>query len=411
MRILLATLGTAGDVHPFIGIGVALKQRGHNVVLATNGHFQGRVEGAGLAFAALGPAEAYRETISGVGVFASERTGMRRMFDGIIFPAMRPLYDLIRTMRGEGPLVVAASSLCFGARIAQDRDGIPTATVHLQPTLLRGAADLPALPDWLTVGMRQRLLPLVDWVADRTLGTGVNPLRRELGLPPARRILGVWLHSPQRVIALFPPWYGVPQPDWPPNVRQTGFPRYDAGGSDGLPPGLDEFLAAGAPPIVFTPGTGMAQAERFFAESIEACRGLGRRGLLLTPHREQVPESLPETVRRFDYAPFSQVLPRACAIVHHGGVGTIAQGLAAGIPQLVVPWGFDQPDGAARVRRLGVGDSIRPREYRASAAASVLKRLLDAPEVAQRCRELAARAAEGDPVADTCREIEAMRER
>src|SRR5690349_7107878 len=103
MRILLATLGTAGDVHPFVGIGIALKQRGHDVVLATNGHFEAGIRQAGLAFASIGAPEEYRQAISGTGLFTSGPAGMRRLFDRIVYPSMRPLYELIRTMRAEGP--------------------------------------------------------------------------------------------------------------------------------------------------------------------------------------------------------------------------------------------------------------------------------------------------------------------
>jgi rhamnosyltransferase subunit B len=410
LRIVLATLGTAGDVRPFVVLGAALEQRGHDVTLATNGYFEPQVRGAGLAFISIGPGEAYREAISGPGVFTHGPAGVRRLFEGVIYPAMQPLYELIRERHAAGPLAVAASTLCFGARMAQEKLAVPTATVHLQPTVLRGAGDLPSLPGWLGVGMRRRLFPLLDRLSDRLLGPNLNPLRQKLGLPPARGILGAWMHSPRLVIALFPSWYAAHQPDWPPNVRQTGFLRDLPAPGESLPPGLDEFLAAGAPPVVFTPGTGMAQAEHFLAVAVQVCSALGRRGLLLTPHLAQVPPALPQAVRQFDHAPFAALLPRCAGIVHHGGAGTIAQALAAGIPQLVVPWAFDQPDGAARVVRLGVGGSLRPAAWKAPAAATALWRLLVSPEVALRCREVAARMAEGDPLSDTCALIETLAE-
>ncbi len=103
-------------------------------------------------------------------------------------------------------------------------------------------------------------------------------------------------------------------------------------------------------------------------------------------------------VRAFNYVPFSKVLPRAAALVHHGGIGTTAQALAAGVPQLVVPFAHDQPDNAARVRRLGVGDFLLPRRYRVGVVLQSLRRLLASSTVRENCRrragELAPRASD-----------------
>jgi UDP:flavonoid glycosyltransferase YjiC (YdhE family) len=214
------------------------------------------------------------------------------------------------------------------------------------------------------------------------------------------------MHSPQRIIGLFPEWYAPPQPDWPAHARQTGFPLYDEGEVQQLSPEAETFLAEGPNPIVFTPGSGMQHAHRFFAASVEACRRLGRRGALLTPFAEQIPDGLPDGVRHFAYLPFSRALPHAAALVHHGGIGTMSQALAAGVPQLITPYAFDQPDTAARIRRLGVGDAIQPRSYNAETATAALKRLLssDAAAVeARKCAELIRRCS---PLDETCRLIE-----
>src|SRR5262249_32355180 len=151
---------------------------------------------------------------------------------------------------------------------------------------------------------------------------------------------------------LFPEWFGPPQPDWPPNVTMTSFPLFDERGLAELPTDVETFLAAGTPPIVFTPGSAMKQGRAFFTTAVEACVRLGRRGVLLTRFGEQVPPSWPEGIRHFEYVPFSQVFPRAAAVVHHGGIGTTSQCLAAGVPQLIMHMAHDQPDNAARILKL-----------------------------------------------------------
>jgi UDP:flavonoid glycosyltransferase YjiC (YdhE family) len=152
----------------------------------------------------------------------------------------------------------------------------------------------------------------------------------------------------------------------------------------------------------------MQQGRPFFDAAADACRRLGCRGVLLTRYRQQVPERLPPNVRHFDYVPFSRLLPRSAALVHHGGIGTTAQALAAGIPQLVMPMSHDQPDNAARVERLGVGLSLAPRRFQGPAVAAALERLLHTPEVGARCRAVAERMAGCGAVEQTCLALEQL---
>ncbi len=160
------------------------------------------------------------------------------------------------------------------------------------------------------------------------------------------------------------------------------------------------------PPVVFTPGSAMKHGRDFFRVAIEACQRRGGRGLLLARYAAQIPSDLPAGIRHFSYIPFSQVLPRCAAVVHHGGIGTTAQGLAAGIPQLVMPMAHDQPDNAARLERLGVGHGLRPKRFQTPAVVQLLDELLNSSQVTARCREVAAWTRQGDPLGDACRVLE-----
>jgi rhamnosyltransferase subunit B len=226
-------------------------------------------------------------------------------------------------------------------------------------------------------------------------------------LPPMRRTTR-WWNSTEGVLGMFPEWYAPPQPDWPPNVRLTQFPLWDEPDSHPMEPELETFLAAGGRPVVFTPGTANVQAADFFATAVEVCRQVPCRGLLLTRFDEQVPARLPPSVRHQTYAPFGQLLPRAAAIVHHGGIGTLAQALRAGIPQLIVPLSHDQPDNARRLSRFGVGDCLPPAQFKVPAATAILRRLLDSDEVASACAKLAGRFEGVDPFAESCHAIEQL---
>jgi rhamnosyltransferase subunit B len=414
MTIIILTIGSSGDVHPFVGISLALRRRGHRVVFITNPYFGGSAERAGLDVVPLGSTEEFEAALTDPDVWHKHR-GHKAVFN-LVLGGLRRTYDAVvaELAKTTGPTVVVASSLGWGARIAQDQLGFPMATVHLAPSLFRSSIAPPVLPGlfmprWLPLRVKQSIWAGGDkYVLDRMLGPAINALRAELGLPPASSILGTWWNSPDRVIGLFPDWFGKPQADWPEQARLTGFPRYDEADTADVDPELESFLSAGPPPIAFTAGTAMRHGHRFFAACVAVCRSLNRCGLLLTKHADHLPADLPPTVRHVPYAPFSQLLPRCAAVVHHGGVGTTAQALAAGVPQVITPFAHDQFDNAARVRRLGVGTSIPAKRYTARSAVKALAEVLGNPSMGGRCREIAGRMRDDHSVEQTCELIEAL---
>jgi UDP:flavonoid glycosyltransferase YjiC (YdhE family) len=291
--------------------------------------------------------------------------------------------------------------------LAHERHGTPFVTIHLQPAAFRSIHDAPLVPGRIPLSLRPALYRLIDsLVLDREFAPRINEFRSELGLPRVRRIFASWVHSPQKTIGLFPDWFASPQRDWPAQAELTGFVVFDEANGE-LNPALSAFLDQGEPPIVVTAGTAMKHADRFFEVSIQACIELGRRALLLTRYPDQLPSRLPDGVATFTYAPFGAVLPRAAAFVHHGGIGTVAQALAAGIPQLIRPLAFDQPDNAARVQRLGAGLSIRPDHYTPRNVAKMLDELLRSEDVSAKCRLYSARIDAGAAITAACNIIEA----
>jgi UDP:flavonoid glycosyltransferase YjiC (YdhE family) len=133
--------------------------------------------------------------------------------------------------------------------------------------------------------------------------------------------------------------------------------------------------------------------------------------MLVTNYPEQVPKHLPPNIKVFGYLPFSQVLPRAALLVYHGGVGTLAQGIKAGVPHLVVPHGYDQFDSGWRIERLGLGRSIPERRYRAGRVVSAIQSILDDDASIQRRTELASRIDSAGAVARACALIEGLGQR
>lgn len=204
---------------------------------------------------------------------------------------------------------------------------------------------------------------------------------------------------------------GSPQPDWVPQAQVTGFAFYDR-----LLPGqslsneLATFLASGSPPVVFTLGSAVVrQAGNFYIESLEAVKALGCRAVFLVGEKEfqnELPSPLPDGTIAVEYAPFSQLFPKAAAVVHQGGVGTTAQALRAGVPMLIVPYAFDQPDNAARAVRLGTAQSIPREQYRSDRVVTKLRQLLSAPTYRITAQSLKERIGAENGVYSACSAIE-----
>lgn len=409
-HFLFTPVGSSGDVHPFLGIAQALHQRGHDVTVISAETFRRPAEQCGLHFIPALTDEEFQQLVSDPDLW-HPRKGLRVIL-GSMAEHLRSAYDRLREVYQPDRTVIVAASLAFAARVFQDEHAAPVISMHLAPSAFRTLHLLPSgVPgqdlSWLPRPLKQ----LMWWVLDRALldpniAPAINRLRAEIGLPAISRPFKDWMHSPDRTIGLFPPWFGPPQPDWPEQARLTGFPLFDETGQHELDPELERFLDGGAPPIVFTPGSAQNQAGSFFATAIEATAIMQRRCLLLTRYPEQVPRDIPDHARHEAYVPFSSLLPRCAAIVHHGGVGTCAQGLAAGIPQLIMPMGFDQPDNATRLHRLGVGSWVVPKKFTGERVAEALNELLASEKVAESCRRWKEELAEGNPVAETCKLIE-----
>jgi rhamnosyltransferase subunit B len=409
MRILIYAMGSAGDVHPFVGVGRALQSRGHEVFIITSGYFEELVRRAGLGFRALGSVEDFERVQSDPHLW-HPRKALPCVIRHAVDPSYGMILDAAKDLHLPGKTVILASSLGWGSFAARELLDVPVATVHLAPSLfissyrqpvLHGAPVPQAAPGWMKA---------IQWwaagkVVDHHVLPELNRFRKQHGLPPVRDMLRNW-HSPDRVIALFPEWFGPAQPDWPPQTRLTGFPLFDEKEIRELPAGLEAFLDDGAPPVVFTPGSAMTQGKGFFAEAVKALQLAGRRGILLSRFADTIPDRLPREIRHFPYIPFSQVLPRAAALAYHGGVGTCAQTLQAGIPHLVQPMAHDQLDTLSRVRDLGVGDGLHPHQFKAKRIAGMLDRLLNDPAMKARAVEISKRFQPEAWMQETCRLIE-----
>jgi rhamnosyltransferase subunit B len=417
-RIVLTTLGSLGDLHPYVAIALGLKARGHEAVLATAECYRQKVEALGLGFRAVRPdCDIVADPVV-MRRFMNFRWGTIRVLREFFLPAVRETYeDTMAAVNGGADLLVS-HPITFATRLVAEKKGIPWASTQITPMGIFSAYDPPSLPGFPDLTTRLHFLGPTFWGplgrvakwATRAWAKPIYRLRSEIGLPTIGDNPLVDGHSPSMVLALYSKVLADKQPDWPSQTIHTGFPVYDRDGSAGLPPELARFLDDGPPPIVFTLGVSAAMvAGRFFEQSIAAAKRLGHRAVLIVGKGDRsLPTTLPDGVVAFDYAPYSELFPKATVVVHAGGIGTSGLAMRSGRPMLVVPYAHDQPDNAARLTRLGVARTIIGHRTTPARLAAELGRLLTNPVYSHRALEVGELIRREDGVRHACDALEAL---
>jgi UDP:flavonoid glycosyltransferase YjiC (YdhE family) len=412
-RIVLTTVGSFGDLHPKIALALELRRRGHDIVFATHQEYQAKLERLGFAFHRMRPdASALadpKEMARMMNLYRGQEYVIRRW----LMPALDGTYEDLLQCAARADLIISGEGV-FAARLVAEKLGIPWISTVLQPLSFLSAHEpfiLPGLPlpAWLRNSgdaARKMQIALVRAATSRWADP-VKRLRARIGLPPLNGNLFVDdKYSPHLVLALFSAAFAKPQADWPADTVATGFPFYDGSDTDGIAPALGDFLGAGPPPVVFTLGSSAVMTPgRFFDESVATARNIGRRAILLIG-KNPPPRGLGSDCLALEYAPYSTLFPRACAVVHQGGIGTTGQALRAGRPTLIMPYSLDQPDNAARAARLGTSLTVPRRHYQARRITRLLTRLLEQPDFTQRATAVGTAIQAEEGVVTACNAIE-----
>lgn len=393
-HFIVATIGSAGDLFPFLRVALALRARGHRVDFIAPALLEGWVRQSGLSFHGL-PVDAT--------VLADPDLWHARKGFGVVWRATRPPLQRLPALVAQlaqgrpctllvHPLALPEADLCRASM-----PGIAIAAAWLAPSNLPSVHDPMMLgphtvPAWVPLGLRRWLWRqggkrLLDPIAL----PGLNAARRAFGLAPVASFLDYLYGVADLSVTLFPDWFAPRQPDWPQPLACGDFALYEPAPGAPLAIELSTFLGQGDPPVVFTHGTGNQQAARFFSCAVAAVQRLGLRAVLLTPHRGQVPDRLPATVLWLAYQPLRPLLPCSIALVHHGGIGTTAEALRAGLPQLVLPLAHDQFDNGARVVALRTGRLYPGRRLVARRLAASLGALIADQGIVVHCRAIQGR--------------------
>lgn len=329
-------------------------------MLATVPEYRADVEREGLGFVPLGPGFADYGDYEGLmrKVF-DVRRGAEFVIREMVMPNLRRTYDEL--LKVDADLIVS-HPLTVTAPLVAEKRGLPWAATILSPMSLMSTWDPPLIAgvEWLRAFRRlgRRAYAAAFGLSRMILHRWEAPLRalrREIGLPPQQGLAMLeGQFSPHLNLALFDPQLAAPQPDWPSRLRVTGAPLFD---------GVhDEYRVEGEPLVFALGSSAVWVADDFWEHAVRAAQALGRRALLVVgPAR--LP-SLPETIEAVPYLPYSTIFPRAAAVIHQAGIGTLSQAMRSGKPQLIVPFAFDQPDNARRAAALGVARVVPRKAYR-----------------------------------------------
>lgn len=392
-HFIVASVGTRGDLYPMLSIAKTLQARGHKVTFFCAETFRDVVHAAGLSYHMAGTQKQYYDVLEDPEIWHPRK--------GILVLWRKSKHDLhlLRQFVASLPdkqdaIVIAHPMMAVGASLARaECPDLKVVSVYLAPSNLRTLQDPLMIgpyriPRWWPNSWRRWFWWLAERPFDAEIVPDINRERASLGLAPIEHFLAHIYSVADLSVTLFPTWFAQHN-DWPQPILHGDFQFFEPLAEQALAPKLVEFLAAGEPPIVFTPGTGHLHAKEYFAHALAAVQQLGKRAIFLTQFAQQVPANLPPTVLWLEYAAFQTLLPQVALLVHHGGIGSTAEALRAGIAQLVLPFAYDQFDNGARITQLGVGAVLPAKKANGKRLAKQLNAILTSEEIRQQCRQMA----------------------
>ena len=415
-RILIATFGSLGDLHPYMALGVGLRARGYQVKIATLGAYRQKVEAVGLGFFAVRPdLSDFGADPDMIKKAMDLRTGTRYLLENMILPHLENGYKDLLEASYQADFLISHPAT-FAVPVIATQRGLPWAASSLAPLSLASCYDPPliASAQWLRYFQAlgpaaNRLLLALFRRQSKSWIKPITTLRRRAGV---ETVLGhpffEGQFSPLLNLALFSPLFGPPQPDWPAQTAATGFQFMHSDPQlTPLDPALEDFLVKDDPPVVFTLGsTAVMTPGNFYSIAAEACRRIGRRAILLAGPAADKFQSGFDNLFACAYAPHGAVFRRAAVVVHQGGVGTTAEALRSAKPMLVVPFSHDQPDNGRRICRLGSGLMLPRRQFTSNALAACLEKLLKSSVITSRAVQIGSAIQRENGVQTACDAIE-----
>lgn len=416
-RIVMLTIGSRGDVQPFVALGVGLRQAGYNVTIGTHDVFEDFVISYGLDFAPIaGNPRHLLERLASDKAGANTLTFVRQINDWV----NDTLDDLLRdtTFACTHADLILYSFLCpMGPSIAE-KLGIPAVSAYLYPVGVP-TRDYPGVTfsevSWLPKPLNRLTHQIERSLIGVTRRQAINHWRQEdLGLAPYPT-LQVYPYAylddePIHMLYGYSPEVIPPPADYPEHVHVTGYWFLDANSNWTPPPALEAFLNAGEPPVYIGFGSLIdSKTEHLVQMLIAAGRAAGQRILLLSGWAGFQKMTLSDDVFVIPSAPHDWLFPRMAAVVHHGGAGTTAAALRAGVPTVVVPFFGDQPFWGHKVFETGVGpEPIPADQLNAMLLSEAIYQAVNDPTMRERAAQVGATIRAEDGIGSAIRILESL---
>lgn len=408
-HIVLATWGSLGDLYPYIAIAIGLRRYGFDATIATSEHHRTTVESQNLSFQAIPPDIGFvLNSPQLVNRIIHKKNGFEYLAKNILLPCIQQTYQSLLTVCKNADMLIS-NELIYAAPLVAECLEIPWITSALQPKTLESSRESAIYTNsklWNLNALLRRIKKSISSIHMRSRIKTIQKLRACLELDS---VIGYRAtergFSRMGTLALFSPVLGTNGTDWPPNTQVTGFPFHNPQEiKKSLHEGLMRFLDQGSPPVVFTLGTTIIQSPgKFFETSLAVVHALDCRAVILAGRKHRVPEILNfGKIYVTNYAPFSALFSRSSAVVHQGGIGTLAYALQAGRPMLIVPHSFDQPDNARRAVKLGVARALSPGEYTITNAATELRKILEDPSYEECIKKVSREVCKENGINESC---------
>ncbi|MCJ8314070.1 MAG: glycosyltransferase [Saccharospirillaceae bacterium] len=384
-NFIISVLGTKGDIFPFLKLAEELNNNGYSVFFLTSEHFKSLFYNTDINFIETGTELEYQMGCANPDVWDPKKEVSDIAFKYYHGPAFLRSYEFVKKFKDKKNTTIITLSVNNGARIASDELNFNSVLIQLCANLIPSIISPPAplhwcAPNYLPSFIKKKIYKYKFKKFDKqSCESGsvyqLNVLRKKINLPPVKDVLLYDYSNEFLHIAFFPEWFGMRPKDWPEKLKLVGFPLFDSVDNNARSL-VDNFLNSNPNPILFTTGTGVSNADEMFKECIKICEKLKKPGIFTGSLESQYLFKNKACFLHIDYIDFNHVLPKCSAIIHHGGVGTMAQAIQAGIPQIIRPLLFDQPDNGMRIQKLGLGVVCYPEKFNSKNISPILNKLI-----------------------------------
>lgn len=431
-EILFVAFGSLGDVYPLLAIAKKMQQS-RKVTFLANEYFRPYVDQVGINFFPIGTVEDQLKARESSNISGETEEGRKERYENVIAKGYKATYDYFATKVQAGIKFIAITHGNLSpAAIACEAFNIPVIYTHYAPSQIPGNLEDAILcasfysnkNEWwirhVTIPLQFLKLRFSFEVKDQ-----LNAHRKKLGLAP---VASSWGHFIQKFtfkkekavvpkmnipaeIVLTPQWFCEPFDNKDNQYSFVGFPFVEEsyGEQEAM---IDQFIEINGKPIVFTPGTAVEDVDAFLHEMIPICRKLGSPGIFCSKHGRAAFDKLEKAddvpLLYIEHAKFSHLLPKSRCLIHHGGIGTLAQAVRAGIPQIVRPRMYDQPANGVRVMMFGLGGSVFPEAFFADRVADILLHVENSAQHQEMLAYYSDLVAKENGVENCCRLIESF---